>query len=105
VRADPKGVDTSQKSVTSVTSVTKEARLIESVNQPAKVKCPTCDHEEVPYYMKIHKLNCPNQTKPKPKYNCPVCKKNHKPTFKTDIKEQYDDHIRSKHLRMSDVVP
>jgi len=65
VRADPKGVDTSQKSVTSVTSVTKEARLIESVNQPAKVKCPTCDHEEVPYYMKIHKLNCPSQTKPK----------------------------------------
>jgi hypothetical protein len=93
---DPKEVDTSQKSVTSVTSVTKEARLIESVNQPAKVKCPACDHEEVPYYMKIHKLNCPNQTKPKPKCNCPVCKKNHKPRFKTDIKEQYDDHIRSK---------
>ena len=39
VRDDPKEVDTFQKSVTSVTSVTKEARLIESVNQPAKVKC------------------------------------------------------------------
>jgi hypothetical protein len=105
VRDDPKEVDTSQKSVTSVTSVTKEARLIKSMNQSAKVISLTCDHEEVPYYMKIHKLNCPNHTKPKDKYNCPVCKKNHKPTFKTDIKEQYDDHMRSKHRRMSDVVP
>ena len=75
MRDDPKEVDTSQKSVTSVTSVTKEARLIKSMNQSAKVISLTCDHEGVPYYMKIHKLNCPNHTKPKAKYNCPVCKK------------------------------
>jgi hypothetical protein len=60
------------------------------------VKCPTCDYETEPFYMKIHQ--CQNVPKPKPKYNCEVCKKNHKKRFGTDIKEQYDDHM-SKHRK------
>ena len=49
-----------------------------------KIKCPTCDHWETPFYMKIHQ--CPNVAEPESeiqsvKYNCGICIKNHKKRF------------------------
>jgi hypothetical protein len=62
-------------------------------HNPPKVKCPTCDYVEHPFYMKLHKRHCPNAPKRNYKYNCEICRKNHRKRFGTDIKEQFEDHM------------
>ena len=65
-----------------------------------KIKCPTCDHWETPFYMKIHQ--CPNVAEPVPeaeptKYSCGLCIKNHKKRFQASTQQEYDEHIALRH--------
>jgi len=53
--------------------------------------------------MKIHQ--CPNkhEPEPKPKYNCSICKNNHRKRFEARSQEEYHELVALKHPRKSNV--
>ena len=51
-----------------------------------KVKCPNCDYETEPFFMKIHRMNAHRE------YVCSVCKSRKKKAFKTNDLDYFKKH-------------
>jgi hypothetical protein len=67
----------------------------------ADIKCQYCGEvlDPDPFYRKIHQCEDKIKAELNPKYNCDICKKNHKKIFQGRTQEEYDEHMALRHSR------